>query len=116
MADGQVTVLIVDDHEMVREGLRVLLTRDPLIEVVGEASTGAEALESVDLYEPDVVLMDLTMPVMDGAEATALIRGVHPGVQVVLLSGTADNCLIEQALEAGAISFIVKDTQHDILR
>jgi two-component system, NarL family, response regulator LiaR len=115
MHGGRVRVLIVDDHEMVREGLKVLLTRNPVIDVVGEAATGAEALDQVGTLQPDVVLMDLTMPVMDGAVATARIRDGHPAVQVVLLSGAADNCLVHQALEAGAISFIVKDTQHDAL-
>ena len=110
-----IRVLIVDDHEMVRAGLKVLLDRDATLEVVGEAATGLEALELVPLTEPDVVLMDLTMPVMDGAEATARIRDEHPHVQVVVLSGAGDSVLVEDALDAGAISYLVKDSRHEVV-
>jgi two-component system, NarL family, response regulator LiaR len=113
MGTQRVRVLIVDDHEMVREGLKVLLTRDATLDVVGEAETGLEALELVPVAEPDVVLMDLTMPVMDGAEATARIRDEYPQVQVVVLSGVGDVTLIEDALDAGAISYLVKDSHHE---
>jgi NarL family two-component system response regulator LiaR len=115
MAAERVRVLIVDDHEMVREGLKVLLDRDQSLTVVGEAATGLEALELVALSEPDVVLMDLTMPVMDGAEATARIRDEYPQVQVVVLSGMGDSLLVEDALDAGAVSYLVKDTHHEVV-
>lgn len=112
MATRRVRVLIVDDHELVREGLKVLLTRDGTLEVVGEAATGLEALELVPLVQPDVVLMDLTMPVMDGAEATARIRDENPYVQVVVLSGAGDSNLVADALDAGAVSYLIKDSNH----
>lgn len=115
MAAERVKVLIVDDHEMVREGLKVLLTRDQTLDVVGEAATGQEALELVEQTRPDVVLMDLTMPVMDGAEATARIRDAYPEVQVVVLSGVGDTTLVEDALDAGAVSYLVKDSHHDVV-
>jgi two-component system, NarL family, response regulator LiaR len=115
MPGQQVRVLIADDHEMVREGLKVLLTRDATLHVVGEAATGLEALELVPLTRPDVVLMDLTMPVMDGAEATARIRDEYPQVQVVILSGVGDSVLVEDALDAGAISYLVKDSRHEVV-
>jgi DNA-binding NarL/FixJ family response regulator len=115
MATERVRVLIVDDHEMVREGLKVLLGRDRTLDVVGEAATGLEALELVPQTRPDVVLMDLTMPVMDGAEATARIRDEYPQVQVVVLSGVGDRLLVEDALDAGAVSYLVKDTHHEVV-
>jgi DNA-binding NarL/FixJ family response regulator len=112
---GRVRVLIVDDHELVREGLKALLSRDPAIDVVGEASTGLEALELVPRVLPDVALMDLRMPVMDGAEATARIRDAYPRVQVVILSGAGDSALAKAALEGGAVSYLIKDARHDAL-
>jgi NarL family two-component system response regulator LiaR len=115
MTVERIRVLIVDDHEMVREGLKVLLRRDPALEVVGEATTGAEAIELVPKAQPHVVLMDLTMPVMDGAEATARIRDESPEVQVVVLSGAGDAVLVEDALDAGAISYLVKDSHHEVI-
>jgi NarL family two-component system response regulator LiaR len=115
MAVERIRVLIADDHEMVREGLKVLLRRDPDLDVVGEAATGAEALELVPRVQPHVVLMDLTMPVMDGAEATARIRDEFPEVQVVVLSGIGDTVLVEDALDAGAVSYLVKDSHHEVI-
>jgi two-component system, NarL family, response regulator LiaR len=115
MDERKVRVLIADDHEMVREGLKVLLQREGTLEVVGEAETGLEAVELVPAVSPDVVLMDLTMPVMDGAEATARIRDEHPLVQVVVLSGVGDPQLVEDALEAGAVGYLVKDSRHEVV-
>ena len=115
MPQEQVRVLIVDDHELVRDGLRTLLSRDPFIVVVGEASTGLEALELVPRLLPDVALMDLRRPVMDGAEATARIRDAYPRVQVVILSGAGDSAAAKAALEGGAVSYLIKDARHDAL-
>ena len=108
-------VLIVDDHQMVREGLRYLLTRAPDLDVVGEAANGSEAVALVNTLSPDVVLMDLAMPVMNGAEATARIRDEAPCVQVVVLTGDGGSPLVEAALEDGAISCLLKDTQSEAL-
>lgn len=108
-------VLIVDDHQMVREGLRSLLSSALDLDVVGEAENGREALEQVNALNPDVVLMDLAMPVMDGAEATARIRHEAPRVQVVVLTGDGASPLAERALEGGAISCLLKDARSDVL-
>jgi NarL family two-component system response regulator LiaR len=107
--------MIVDDHVMVREGLKVLLSTAPDLEVVGEAATGEEAVRLVSLVEPDVVLMDIVMPVMNGAEATARIKEEYPLVQVVALTSYADGQLVEQTLAAGAISYLLKDSRPDAL-
>jgi len=91
MSDPRRTrVLIVDDHLMVREGLKVLLSTAVDVEVVGEAANGAEAVDLVPLTEPDVVLMDLIMPVMNGADATAHIKEAFPSVQVIALTSYAE--------------------------
>jgi NarL family two-component system response regulator LiaR len=108
-------VLLVDDHLMVREGLKVLLSTAPDLEVVGEAANGAEAAELVRLLQPDVVLMDIVMPVMNGAEATARIKEAFPAVQVVALTSFAEGELVEQTLQAGAISFLLKDSRPEAL-
>jgi NarL family two-component system response regulator LiaR len=116
MSDPQrIRVMIVDDHVMVREGLKVLLSTAPDLEVVGEAATGEEAVRLVPLVEPDVVLMDIVMPVTNGAEATARIKKDHPLVQVVALTNYADGDLVEQTLSAGAISYLLKDSRPDAL-
>lgn len=111
----RIRVFIVDDHPMVREGLRSLLSTAPDIEVVGEAANGAEALELVPRAEPDVVLMDIVMPVMNGAEATARIKEASPLVQVVALTSYAEGDLVEETLEAGAISYLLKDSRSEAL-
>jgi NarL family two-component system response regulator LiaR len=108
-------VIIVDDHLMVREGLKMLLSTAPDIEVVGEAANGAEAVALVPRAEPDVVLMDIVMPVMNGAEATALIKEASPSVQVIALTSYAEGDLVEQTLEAGAISYLLKDSRSEAL-
>jgi two-component system, NarL family, response regulator LiaR len=111
-----IRVLIVDDHGIVREGLKMYLAVDSEFEVVGEASNGAEAVEECRRLQPDVVLMDLVMPVMDGAAATARIREMYPTVQVVALTSFAADDLVQRALDAGAISYLLKDTRPDALR
>jgi NarL family two-component system response regulator LiaR len=111
----RVRVMIVDDHVMVREGLKVLLSTAPDLEVVGEAATGDEAVRLVPSLAPDVVLMDIMMPVMNGADATAVIRTEHPHVQVIALTNYADADLVEQTLAAGAISYLLKDSRPETL-
>ena len=111
----RIRVLIVDDHLMVREGLKVLLSTAPDLDVVGEAANGAEAVELVPLTRPDVVLMDILMPVMNGAEAAARIKEAFPAVQVIALTSYADGELVEQTLQAGAVSFLLKDSRPEAL-
>jgi len=97
-----IRVLMVDDHAILRDGLRSLLERQPGILVVGEASSGEEALEQVAALEPDVVLMDLAMPGMNGLEATQHLRQSHPKVKVLILTQHDDREYIAPALQAGA--------------
>ena len=111
-----IRVLLVDDHGIVREGLKMYLAADADFEVVGEASNGAEAVEECRHLQPDVVLMDLVMPVMDGATATARIKEMNPTVQVIALTSFAADDLVQRALDAGAISYLLKDTRPDALR
>ena len=106
-------VVVVDDQTVVREGLVTLLGTMPGIEVVGSASDGEEAVDLVAEVSPEVVLMDLRMPRLDGVEATRRIRADHPGTQVVVLTTYADDESIVGALRAGAIGYITKDAGRD---
>ena len=110
-----IRVLIVDDHQMVREGLKVLLSTYEDIEVVGEAANGLEALDRCRLVDPDVVLMDVRMPVMDGPEATAEIGLIYPEIRVIALTSYIDQESVERALDAGAISYLLKDARPEAL-
>lgn len=110
-----IRVLIVDDHKIMREGLRSLLEREDDLEVVGEADTGRQAIQSVRDAAPDLVLMDLTMPEMNGIEATRRIIGEFPEVRVLALSMHSDRRFIEEALAAGAQGFLLKDCAFDEL-
>ena len=112
---GDIRVMIVDDHQMVREGLKVLLSTCDDIVVVAEAANGAEAVDQCRLIRPDVVLMDIQMPVMDGAEATAEITTTCPGIQVIALTSFVDQEFVEKTLDAGAISYLLKDTRPEAL-
>jgi DNA-binding NarL/FixJ family response regulator len=111
-----VRVLIADDQRVVREGLAIIVGGFPETEVVGLASDGAEAIELVASEAPDVVLMDLRMPRLDGVEATRAVRERHPAVQVVVLTTYADDESIVAALSAGAAGFITKDATRDDIR
>jgi two-component system, NarL family, response regulator LiaR len=110
-----IRVLIVDDHQMVREGLKVLLSTYADIEVVGEAANGLEALDQCRLAAPDVVLMDVQMPVMDGPAATAEIGLICPEVRVIALTSYIDQESVEKALDAGAIGYLLKDARPEAL-
>ena len=112
---GDIRVMIVDDHQMVREGLKVLLSICDDIAVVGEAADGAEAVELCPAVLPDVVLMDVMMPVMDGAEATAKITAAYPEVRVIALTSFVDQDYVQKTLDAGAISYLLKDARPDAL-
>jgi DNA-binding NarL/FixJ family response regulator len=108
-----VRTLIADDQTLFRVGLARLLEEDPRVEIVGLAGDGAEALKLAGSLKPDVVLMDLKMPNLDGIEATRQIVAAHPGVKVLLLTTfEADNHVI-QALKAGASGYILKDSRPD---
>ena len=110
-----IRVLITDDHGVVRQGLRMFLSLDPDIEVVGEAENGEEALNMARELHPDVILMDLLMPVMDGIEATEAIRAELPEVEVVALTSVLEDVSVTGAVKAGAIGYLLKDTQAEEL-
>jgi DNA-binding NarL/FixJ family response regulator len=104
-------VLLVDDHQMVRAGLAALLGATDDITVVGEAADGAAAVREVAAHRPDVVLMDLSMPGVDGVEATRRILAEHPGVKVVVLTSFSDRDRVSEALAAGAVGYQLKDCE-----
>ena len=110
-----VRVVVVDDEPLVRAGLQMILGTEPDIEVVGEAEDGRGALEVVARLEPDVVLLDLRMPVMDGLEATRLLRAGHPATEVVVLTTFDADRNVQEALAAGACGFLLKDAPADRL-
>jgi two-component system, NarL family, response regulator LiaR len=110
-----IRVLITDDHKVVRRGLRGFLELDPALEVVGEASNGEEALRLAQRLEPDVVLMDLLMPLMDGIDATREIRRELPDVEVVALTSVLEDASVTGAIRAGAIGYLLKTTDADEL-
>lgn len=104
----QIKVLLVDDHAILREGVHALLAREPDILVVGEACDGQEALEQVPRLKPDVVIMDIVMPRMNGLEATRLIRERHPESRVLILSMYDDHEYVVQIIQAGAAGYVLK--------
>jgi two-component system, NarL family, response regulator LiaR len=104
-----IRIMIVDDHLMVRDGLKVFLSNYDDLEVVAEAEDGAQAIELCAEARPDVVLMDLLMPTLDGPTATARLRQVHPQVQVIALTSFVEEDLIRRAIQAGAIGYLLKD-------
>lgn len=110
MTDGRpVRVMIVDDHEMLRAGLRLFLSGADGLEFVGEAGDGGQAITSCGQLRPDVVLMDMVMPDMDGATATRIIRERFPNIQVLGLTSFHEEELVQKALEAGAIGYLLKN-------
>ena len=111
----KIRVLITDDHKVVRRGLRGFLELDPALEVVGEAGNGQEAVAAARRLLPDVVLMDLLMPVMDGIEATRQIRRRLPDVEVVALTSVLEDASVTGAIKAGAIGYLLKTTDADEL-
>ncbi len=110
-----IRIVVVDDHSVVRQGLRMFLSLDPELEVIGEASNGQEAIEQVKKLKPDVVLMDLLMPVMDGITATQIIRREHSDTEVIALTSVLEDAAVINAVRAGAIGYLLKDTQGDEL-
>jgi NarL family two-component system response regulator LiaR len=109
------SVIIVDDHQVVRQGLRDFLELHPAIDVVGEAASGAEGVRLAAELLPDVVLMDLVMPEMDGVAATRRLKALTPSTAVIVLTSFADNDRIFPAFKAGAISYLLKDVSPEEL-
>lgn len=112
---ARVRVLLVDDHTVVRRGLRRILEAVDDFEVVGEASSGTEAVARSMELRPDVVLMDVSLPGINGIEATRQITGKHPEIQVLMLSMHAEEQYVEQSLAAGARGYLVKDAEDQDL-
>lgn len=117
MGSEKIRVLIADDHTVVRKGIRALLETEPGIEVVGEAADGEDALHRALALKPDVVLMDLVMPKMDGVQATKAIMERRPGVKILVLTSFAEDKRILSAIEAGALGYLLKDSSpQDLVR
>jgi DNA-binding NarL/FixJ family response regulator len=110
-----IRILIVDDHPVVRDGLRIMLESQPDFQVLGEAADGAAALKLVEAQQPDLILMDLRMPVMDGVAATRLIKSRQPGIQVLVLTTYDSDADILPAIEAGATGYLLKDAAREDL-
>jgi DNA-binding NarL/FixJ family response regulator len=111
-----IRVLLVDDHPLVRTGIRTLLESTDDLSVVAEAADGAQALSVLDEADPDVVLMDLSMPGLDGVATTKRVLAVRPQVQVVVVTSSAERSRVRAALDAGAVGYVLKDSTPDELR
>ena len=103
-----IRILIVDDHPLLREGIAALVGKQADMELVAEASSGREALEQFRQHRPDITLMDLQMPEMDGIEATSVIRGEFPGARIIVLTTHAGDVQVSRALKAGARAYLLK--------
>ena len=110
MTDEPITVLLADDHDLVREGLKILLDFEEGIEIVADARDGVEAVEMAKRHRPDVVVMDLTMPNMNGIEATRQILAVLPETKLLIVSAEGDKDRIEESLACGAVGYISKES------
>jgi len=111
----KIRIMLVDDHAVVRSGLSAFILAFDDFELVGEVSDGEKALTLCETSQPDVILMDLVMPGMDGAETTGLIREKYPSIQVIALTSFKEQDLVERALKAGAISYLLKDVSAEEL-
>jgi DNA-binding NarL/FixJ family response regulator len=110
-----IRLVLVDDQDLIRRGMRALLKSDPDLELLGEAADGQTALQVVAQLQPDVVLMDIRMPGMDGVAATRAISQTHPQVKVLILTTFDDQDYVQQALAAGAVGYLLKDTPFEEL-
>lgn len=115
MTDSKIRLLLVDDQRIVREGLRSLLEAKPDLEIIGEATNGQQAITQAATLQPDVVLMDVRMPVMDGVAATRLIHQQFSQIKVLVLTTFDDDEYVSQALRVGARGYLLKDTHSDEL-
>jgi len=111
----KITLLLAEDHAVVRQGLRTLLEAEGSFEIVGQAQTGREAIDLAAKLRPDVVLMDIAMPVLNGLEATRQILAKTPRAKVLVLSAHGDDEYVERALAVGALGFLEKQTSADVL-
>src|SRR5574341_376437 len=114
-AHTPIRVMVVDDHELIRSGLVTCLTADEHVEVVGQAANGLEAIEQVGSAHPDIILMDLVMPGIDGIRTMQEIRIEHPDVRLIVLTAYADRELVQTSLKAGASGYLLKDISVDDL-
>jgi DNA-binding NarL/FixJ family response regulator len=105
---GTISVLLADDHAVVRQGLRMLLQTEPGIEIVGEAENGSEAVALVEEQKPSVVLMDVAMPLLNGAQASRQIRRASPDTRILVLSSYSDDRIVDQLVDAGVSGYLVK--------
>ena len=112
---AEITVLIVDDHEVVREGLRLSLSRAPHIRVIGEAPDGESAVALAERRRPNVVIMDVRMPGMDGLEATKALMDKDPGLAVLIFTAYSERSLLSRGLESGAKGYVLKEAPHETL-
>ena len=110
--DPQIRILVADDHPIVREGIRGLIAVQPDIVVVAEASNGREAIQQFRIHRPDVTVMDLQMPEMDGVDAVSAIRFEFPGAKIIMLTTYAGDVQIFRALKAGAQGYLLKAALH----
>jgi two-component system, NarL family, response regulator LiaR len=110
-----ITVLLVDDHRVVRQGLRDFLELQEDIEVIGEGASGEEGVKLAQELLPDVVLMDMVLPGIDGVEATRRVKSVSPSTRIIVLTSFADDDKVFPAIKAGAISYLLKDVQPEEL-
>jgi two-component system, NarL family, response regulator LiaR len=115
MKDGvrPIRLILVDDHSKIHQAIRSLLSILDGIELVAQGSSGQEAVDLCDEFEPDVVLMDVIMPQMDGIEATRLIKARHPSIKILALSGFQDEDSVKAMLQAGAVGYVLKDMNID---
>ncbi|MGL5004325.1 MAG: response regulator, partial [Casimicrobium sp.] len=108
-------VLLCDDHSVVRQGLKMFLALDAGLEVIGEANNGAQAVELVQQLQPDVVLMDLVMPIMDGVTAIREIKARFPETEVIAVTSVLEDAKVIGAMQAGAMGYLLKDTNAEEL-
>jgi len=115
MSDLKIRIMLVDDHAVVRSGLSAFLSVHPDLELVGEAENGEQAVVRAGLLKPDVILMDLVMPVMDGVAATRAIKKLDPHIQIIALTSFQEDELVQNALKAGALGYLMKNvTAHEL--
>lgn len=110
-----ITIVVADDHQIIRQGLRLLFSSQPDMELVGEAENGQQAVDLVEELQPDVTIMDVSMPVLDGFEATRQVKTRHPGVRVIALSMHNDPIFVDGMKSVGADGYVLKDAAFEQL-